>query len=73
MVRSFFLLHSQDVKLVVNFDLPRSTEDYIHRIGRTGRNGKGVAVSLITEADHDGMAMVAKVIKDSGARRMSQN
>ncbi|CAJ1432056.1 unnamed protein product, partial [Effrenium voratum] len=58
----------KDVKLVVNFDLPRSTEDYIHRIGRTGRNGKGVAVSLITEADHDGMAMVAKVIKDSGAQ-----
>jgi superfamily II DNA/RNA helicase len=34
---------------VVNFDLPRSAVDYVHRIGRTGRAGEhGVAVSLIT-------------------------
>lgn len=34
---------------VVNFDLPRSTDDYLHRIGRTGRAGEaGVAVSFIT-------------------------
>lgn len=37
---------------VINFDLPRQTEDYIHRIGRTGRNGaKGLALSLATNAD----------------------
>ena len=37
---------------VINFDLPRQTEDYIHRIGRTGRNGaKGFALSLATAAD----------------------
>lgn len=39
----------QDVNLVVNFDMPRSAEDYVHRIGRTGRNNKGVAVSILTE------------------------
>jgi ATP-dependent RNA helicase RhlE len=34
---------------VVNYDLPRSTADYTHRIGRTGRAGKsGVAVSFVT-------------------------
>lgn len=34
---------------VVNFDLPRSTQDYTHRIGRTGRAGEpGLAVSLIS-------------------------
>lgn len=34
---------------VVNYDLPRSTEDYLHRIGRTGRAGAaGVAVSFVT-------------------------
>jgi ATP-dependent RNA helicase RhlE len=37
---------------VINFDLPRSPKDYIHRIGRTGRaETKGVAISLLTEDD----------------------
>lgn len=34
---------------MVNYDLPRSTADYTHRVGRTGRAGaEGVAVSLVT-------------------------
>lgn len=38
-----------DLPVVVNYDLPRSTEDYLHRIGRTGRAGKpGVAVSFVS-------------------------
>ena len=37
---------------VVNFDLPRSAEDYVHRIGRTGRAGRaGIAVTFIGPAD----------------------
>jgi ATP-dependent RNA helicase RhlE len=37
---------------VVNFDLPQVPEDYVHRIGRTGRAGKdGLAVSLVTTED----------------------
>ncbi|WP_157314650.1 DEAD/DEAH box helicase [Chitinibacter sp. GC72] len=40
------------ISLVVNFDLPRFSEDYIHRIGRTGRAGRtGEAVSLVTKSD----------------------
>jgi superfamily II DNA/RNA helicase len=35
--------------VVVNYDLPRSADDYVHRIGRTGRAGaSGVAVSLVS-------------------------
>lgn len=39
-----------DIKLVINMDMPRTLEDYIHRIGRTGRIGQnGKAISFINE------------------------
>jgi ATP-dependent RNA helicase DeaD len=41
-----------DLELVVNFDLPYDPEDYVHRIGRTGRAGKhGMAVTLVSGRD----------------------
>ena len=42
----------QQVSLVINFDLPVSKENYIHRIGRGGRFGrKGVAINFVTDRD----------------------
>jgi len=42
----------QQVSLVINFDLPTNRENYIHRIGRSGRFGrKGVAINFITDGD----------------------
>jgi len=42
----------QHVSLVINYDLPNNRENYIHRIGRSGRFGrKGVAINFITEND----------------------
>ncbi len=42
----------QLVSHVINFDLPRNVEDYVHRIGRTGRaNSKGIALSFATRED----------------------
>ena len=42
----------KDVSLVINFDMSKTVEMYIHRIGRTGRAGKnGVAVTFLTGAD----------------------
>ena len=42
----------QQLSLVINFDLPKSKEVYIHRIGRSGRYGrKGVAINLVTDRD----------------------
>ena len=42
-------LHIENIHCVINFDLPRSPADYIHRVGRTGRSGKsGIAITLIS-------------------------
>ncbi|MDH5377151.1 MAG: DEAD/DEAH box helicase [Gammaproteobacteria bacterium] len=43
-------LHIPEVSHVVNYDLPQDPEDYVHRIGRTGRIGhKGIAISFVCE------------------------
>jgi ATP-dependent RNA helicase DDX5/DBP2 len=48
----FLLTHNQDVRNithVLNYDYPNNSEDYIHRIGRTGRAGaNGTAITLFT-------------------------
>jgi len=42
----------QNVSLVINYDLPVNRENYLHRIGRSGRFGrKGVAINFVTAAD----------------------
>merc|ERR1711956_58985 len=42
----------QQVSLVINYDLPQNNENYLHRIGRSGRFGrKGVAINFVTEDD----------------------
>jgi len=49
---------------VINFDMPHSSEDYVHRIGRTGRAGlPGEAISLVAPQDHDAMAAIERLIK----------
>lgn len=54
-------LDIDDITCVVNFDLPRSPADYIHRIGRTARAGKsGIAVSFIGFGEMDHFALIEK-------------
>ena len=49
---------------VINFDLPRTPEDYIHRIGRTGRAGKpGTAISLVSASEVQYLADIEKLIR----------
>ncbi|MBQ9143466.1 MAG: DEAD/DEAH box helicase, partial [Paludibacteraceae bacterium] len=41
-----------DVPLVINYDVPRDAEDYVHRIGRTARaENKGEAITLVSPED----------------------
>ncbi|KAH7435009.1 hypothetical protein KP509_06G044900 [Ceratopteris richardii] len=45
-------LDIKDIRVVINFDFPTGVEDYVHRIGRTGRAGAtGIAYSFFTEQD----------------------
>jgi superfamily II DNA/RNA helicase len=56
-------LDVKGVSHVINFDVPWQPDDYIHRIGRTGRAGmKGIAVTLATKADADAVAAIEKLI-----------
>jgi len=49
---------------VVNFELPNVSEDYVHRIGRTGRAGnEGEAISLVCVDEHEFLANIEKLIK----------
>ena len=51
---------------VINFDLPHVPEDYVHRIGRTGRAGlSGVAISLVTNEDKKQLRDIELLIKNS--------
>lgn len=54
-------LHIDDIECVINYDLPRSPNDYIHRIGRTARAGKrGEAVSFITKENFEHFKLIEK-------------
>ncbi len=54
-------LHIEDISCVVNFDLPRASADYIHRIGRTARAGKsGDAISFIGLEDFEHFSLIEK-------------
>lgn len=48
---------------VINFDLPMVAEDYVHRIGRTGRAGsEGVAISLVSNVEEDQLRDIHKLL-----------
>jgi superfamily II DNA/RNA helicase len=53
-----------NVSHVINFDVPSHAEDYVHRIGRTGRAGrKGTAITLAVPADEKYLAAIESLIK----------
>jgi ATP-dependent RNA helicase RhlE len=57
-------LDIEQLPMVVNYDLPNVPEDYVHRIGRTGRNGAtGLAVSLVSREDEEQLHGILKLLK----------
>lgn len=57
-------IHIDSLPVVINYELPRSPLDYVHRIGRTGRaHGMGKAISLITPEDEHHFKIIQKKAK----------
>ncbi|MEX0649487.1 MAG: DEAD/DEAH box helicase [Candidatus Andersenbacteria bacterium] len=55
-----------NIELVVNFDLPDNLDDYVHRVGRTGRAGKtGHAISFITPSQRSKIRILERMVRDS--------
>jgi len=52
-----------DIAMVINFDVPRDAEDYVHRIGRTARADRdGVAITFISDADVSYFKQIEKLL-----------
>ncbi|CAH8252503.1 unnamed protein product [Arabidopsis lyrata] len=59
------------VDLVINYDIPRNPRDYVHRVGRTARAGRGgLAVSIITETD---VKLIHKIEEEVGKKMEPYN
>ncbi len=58
-------IHVDDVEYVINFDFPYEAEDYVHRIGRTGRAGNtGIAISFADEDESFAIPEIEEYIKE---------
>lgn len=56
----------EDVKFVINFDYPSNSEDYVHRIGRTGRSQRtGTAYTFFTPSNANKAADLVSVLKEA--------
>ena len=54
----------QGLEYIVNYDIPNSVDDYIHRIGRTGRAGReGTALSLVSNSEIHSMRLIEKKLQ----------
>jgi ATP-dependent RNA helicase DDX6/DHH1 len=52
------------VNVVINFDFPKNSETYLHRIGRSGRFGHlGLAINFITDEDRDNVLLIERELE----------
>ena len=66
-------LDISDLPMVINYEIPSAPEDYVHRIGRTGRAGaSGTAISLVCEDEEKYLTEIEKLIKKSIPRETAQ-
>lgn len=66
----FYLTDVDGIKYVINFDYPNSSEDYIHRIGRTGRSQQtGTSYAFFTPANFRQAKDLVSVLKEANQVR----
>lgn len=66
-------LDISDLPMVINYEIPSAPEDYVHRIGRTGRAGaSGIAISLVCEDEEKYFTEIEKLIKKNIPREAAQ-
>lgn len=59
-------LDIKEVKYVINYDMPIQLDEYVHRIGRTGRNGEeGCAYSFVTADNRNHIPGLIKLLEDA--------
>lgn len=64
--RIFVFTDVDDVKFVINYDYPNNSEDYIHRIGRTGRSSKtGTSYAFFTQENSRQARDLVNVLKEA--------
>lgn len=62
-------IHVDDITQVINYDLPAIAEDFIHRVGRTGRAGaKGVAATFFSRSERSDLARLERVLNRKFSR-----
>jgi len=60
-------LDIENITHVINFDMPANIDDYVHRIGRTGRAGKtGIATTFLSEKDVGVVPKILELLRDAG-------
>lgn len=56
----------EDIRLVINYDIPHDPEDYVHRIGRTARaNNEGLAITFVSETEQNKFYQIEKFLDKS--------
>lgn len=64
-------LDISELPMVINYEIPAAPEDYVHRIGRTGRAGAlGVAISFVSEDEEKYLSEIEKLIKRQISREI---
>ena len=57
------MIRSKDISVVINYDVPHDSEDYVHRIGRTARaSAEGLAITFVSEDEQESFSHIEKFL-----------